>query len=46
MAAFMTRMRNEDEPCRLKGMTFHSNLPSWERKLACHQSASESRSRT
>jgi hypothetical protein len=28
MTAFMTCMSTDDEPCRPKGMTFHSNWPS------------------
>ena len=43
MAAFITRMRIEDEPCRPKGISFHSNWPRWQRKLVFRKSASRRR---
>ena len=44
MAAFMTRMRTDDEPCRPNGMTRHSNWLNCDRKLVFQ--LSESRRRT
>jgi hypothetical protein len=43
-AWFMTLISNEDDPCRPKGTTFHSNWPNCERKLVFHRSEVRTRS--
>jgi hypothetical protein len=43
-ASFMTRIRSDDDPWSPNGTTFHSNWPSWERKLVFHRSEARTRS--
>ena len=41
---FMTRVSSENAPCRPNSTLFHSNWPSYDRKLVFHSSAARTRS--
>ena len=40
----MTRISSEEAPCRPNGTSFHSNWPSYNRKLVFHRYAARTRS--